>query len=146
MIAIAVSSAMLLRASRTRAPRDWAIYAVALLVGLYDYTLFAGVAAGHALWMLLDRRARPVERSYLLAAFLPFALWSPWLLVTLAHPGGIGARLPTTPAYVFTTFVLPNGAFNLPLPFFPALFWEGRPGCPPPPTPAAPPPPAAVLL
>ncbi len=119
---------MLLRASRTRAPRDWAIYAVSLLVGLYDYTLFAGVAAGHALWVLLERRARPVVRSYLLAAFLPFALWSPWLLVVLANRGGIGARLPTTGGYDFTTFVLPKWAFNLSLPFFAVDFWEVRLG------------------
>jgi uncharacterized membrane protein len=127
MLAIAASSAALLRASRTRAPRDWAIYAVALLIGLYDYTLFAAVAAGHALWVVLDRgNARPAVRSYLLAALTAFALWSPWLLVALSHRGQIAARLPTTAGHDFATFVLPKWAYNLSLPFFALDFWEVR--------------------
>jgi uncharacterized membrane protein len=127
MLAIAASSAALLRASRTRAPRDWAIYGVALLVGLYDYTLFAAVAAGHTLWVVLDRgNARPAVRSYLLAALPALALWSPWLLVALAGRGQIAARLPTTAGYAFATFVLPKWGYNVSLPFFALDFWEVR--------------------
>jgi uncharacterized membrane protein len=127
MLAIAASSAALLRASRTRAPRDWAIYGVAVLIGLYDYTLFAAVAAGHALWVVLGRgNVRPAVRSYLLAALTAFALWSPWLLVVLSNRGQIAARLPTTAGYDFATFVLPKWAFNLSLPFFALDFWDVR--------------------
>jgi uncharacterized membrane protein len=127
MLAIAASSAALLRASHTRAPRDWAIYGVVLLVGLYDYTLFAAVAAGHALWVILDRgSARPVVRSYLLAALPALALWLPWLLVALSARGRIAARLPTTAGYDIATFVLPKWAYNISLPFFALDFWEIR--------------------
>ncbi|MDB5026676.1 MAG: putative rane protein [Candidatus Eremiobacteraeota bacterium] len=129
MLAIAASSAALLRASRTRVPRDWAIYAVALLAGLYDYTLFAIVAAGHAVWTFLDRRnARPAVRSYLLAALPVLALWSPWLLVALTHRGQIEARLPTTAGHDFATFVLPKWLYNVCLPFFALDFWVVRLG------------------
>jgi len=124
MLAIAASSAALLRASRSRAPPDWAVYAVALLIGLYDYTLFAAVAAGHAVWVILDRRnALPAVRSYLLAALPVLALWFPWLLVALSHRGEIAGRLPTNAGYDFATFVLPKWAFNLCLPFFALDFW-----------------------
>ncbi|MDB5092402.1 MAG: hypothetical protein JWO85_503, partial [Candidatus Eremiobacteraeota bacterium] len=127
MLAIAASSAALLRAARTRAPRDWATYSVALLIGLYDYTLFAAVVAGHAVWVVLDRgNARPAVRSYLLAALPAVALWLPWLFVALRHRGDIAAHLPTTGGYDFSTFVLPKWAYNLSLPFFALDFWKVR--------------------
>jgi uncharacterized membrane protein len=127
MLAIAASSAALLRASHTRAPRDWAIYGVALLIGLYDYTLFAAVAAGHALWVVLSRgNAPPAMRPFLLAALPALALWAPWLLVALWSRSQIAARLPTTAGYDFATFVLPKWAYNVSLPFFALDFWEVR--------------------
>jgi uncharacterized membrane protein len=129
MLAIAASSAALLRASRTRAPPDWAVYSLALLVGLWDFTLFAAVGAGHAIWMFLDRRkSRSAARSYLFATICAFVLWSPWLVVAISGRGQIEARLATAANYDFLTFVLPKWLYNISLPFFALDFWAVRLG------------------
>jgi uncharacterized membrane protein len=126
---LALSSLLLLRAMRTGSRRLWAGYALALLVGLYDFSLFGGVAVGHALWVFRARhKERDAPRAFALAVAPVVALWAPWVVLVALARGEMSATMPSGGGLPFWSFVVPKWIFNLALPFFAADFWDVRLG------------------
>lgn len=95
---ILFASASLLYALRRQTRGSWAIYAVALIFGLYTHVLFAGVILGHLMYVLgmnlteinwnLRRLPRAV-RDYLLATAIGLVAFAPWALIVARNLGRI---------------------------------------------------------
>lgn len=64
-LAICIACAALLQACRTQKPRDWAIFCVATLFGLYTHLLFTLVVAAQILWFVLTTQRRDAENRVL---------------------------------------------------------------------------------
>ena len=89
----AAGSAALLRASRRGSTPDWALYAALLAASFLTYPLAIGVAAGHALFVTIERVRGGIPSllpfaSSMLAAGAAFA---PWAYVMLAERGALAA-------------------------------------------------------
>lgn len=94
-----LSSAALLWAIRTKAPKSWAFYALTVSLNLYTQLLTVLVIAAHALYVVLiefrtvqtaDPPARPswltpTLRSFLLATIAAGLTLIPWLLVLFSN-------------------------------------------------------------
>lgn len=89
---ILVSSALLLRAARTRDWKFWAAYGASVALGLYIYPLTALVVAAHGAFLLshADFRRRRVLVSFLCAGGIAALLFVPWALLILAGNGSRG--------------------------------------------------------
>ncbi|GAC1348932.1 MAG: hypothetical protein NVSMB19_01540 [Vulcanimicrobiaceae bacterium] len=100
--AILLASAALLRALAAPSPARWALYALALAVGLYTDVLFAYTLAAHALFAALaDRRQfRRALVPFALAACAALAAFSPWIAAlvrgraAITNNAYLGAPLP----------------------------------------------------
>ncbi|MBD2577932.1 glycosyltransferase family 39 protein [Oscillatoria sp. FACHB-1406] len=80
-VAIALSSALLLRALRQPTLKLWILYAVTIAMGFYTHLFFAFVALAQGIYVLLVQRFRytPILKAYLLSAGSGFVLFFPWL-------------------------------------------------------------------
>ena len=86
---ILLSSAALLRGMRLKTNSSWAIYAVTLAVGFYAHLLFAMVAIGHGIYVLILEKFRfnKTVIGYFLASLAGFIALSPWIIVFLKNSG-----------------------------------------------------------
>jgi uncharacterized membrane protein len=88
IVMILLSSATLLRAMRLKTKASWGIYALTMTLGLYTQVLFGLVAIGHGIYIIVSERLRLSKTliSYLLASFVGFLPFIPWLLVMIYKP------------------------------------------------------------
>jgi uncharacterized membrane protein len=83
---ILLSSALLLRAIRTRSREVWLLYALSLVVGLYTQLLFSLIILTHGLYVLLIEHRRSVSsRNYLLSAAIAGISLTPWLVLLVQN-------------------------------------------------------------
>ena len=89
-VIILLSSAALLRAIRQKTKMSWAIYAVTVSLGLYTHTLFALVAIGHGIYLIITEGSRCKQTliNYLMASGIGFVSFIPWIMRIFAHPNG----------------------------------------------------------
>jgi uncharacterized membrane protein len=81
-LAIFFLGASFLRAARLGRAADWALYAAALIFGLYVSSQCAILAAGQAIYLVARERSRPRALLFpALAMLAGFACFSPWLLI-----------------------------------------------------------------
>lgn len=87
----AAGSAALLRASRRGSTLDWALYAGLLAASLLTYPLAVGVAAGHALFVTIERARGGIPSLFPFAASMlaAGAAFAPWAYVMLAERGAL---------------------------------------------------------
>ncbi|MEH1822391.1 MAG: glycosyltransferase family 39 protein [Nostoc sp.] len=87
MVTILVSSAALLRAMRRGSYLSWAMYALALALGLYTHLLTVMVAIAHGIYVLISQRFRfnQTLRNYLLSSIAACLIFSPWLIVLITQ-------------------------------------------------------------
>ncbi len=88
IVIILLSSAILLRAIRQKDKVSWGIYAITVSLGLYSHLFFLLVAIGHGLYIAIMERLRLTKTlmSYLLASFVGFIAFFPWLLIIFFSP------------------------------------------------------------
>lgn len=87
MVTILVSSAALLRAMRRESYLSWAVYAVALALGLYTHLLTVMVAIAHGIYILIRQRFHFNQslRNYLLSSIAACLMFLPWLIVLITQ-------------------------------------------------------------
>ncbi|MEH1920956.1 glycosyltransferase family 39 protein [Nostoc sp.] len=87
MVTILVSSAAVLRAIRRESYLSWAVYALALALGLYTHLLTVMVAIAHGIYILISQRFRfnKTLRNYLLSSIAACLIFSPWLLILITQ-------------------------------------------------------------
>ena len=92
LLTIAVSSALLVRAQRTRRLRWLWPYGIVCSLGLYTQLLFGLVMLGHGLFVCLSEKCRVTRLglAYLTASLLAMLGFGPWLYVLLKHPPSQG--------------------------------------------------------
>jgi uncharacterized membrane protein len=89
ILAILLSSAVLLRAQRSGTVRNWVFYALSVALGLYSHLFFVYTAVGHAIYIAIMEvwhKGIRVTRSliaYTLASLAGLLLFSPWIWVFL---------------------------------------------------------------
>jgi uncharacterized membrane protein len=82
-VAIALSSAALLKALRVKTQSAWFLYAATLAMGFYTHLFFAFVALSQGIYVFLNERLRFTQNSiaYLGASLAGFFAFSPWLFI-----------------------------------------------------------------
>jgi len=87
MVEILLSSIALLRSIRLGNMRNWIGYSLALTLGLYTHLFTILVAIAHGIYILIQQQFRftKVLGIYLIASFVAFLVFSPWLIVILSH-------------------------------------------------------------
>jgi uncharacterized membrane protein len=85
MVAILLSSALLLRAMRLQTKVSWVTYAVSLAFGLYSFPLVGLTAIGHFIYVATIARFRwsKTVAAYLLATLVGILAFAPWIWVIL---------------------------------------------------------------
>jgi uncharacterized membrane protein len=83
VLIILLSGAALLRGMRLKTNSSWAIYAATVALGFYSHLLFALVALGHGMYVVISENLRfnKTVIGYLLAATAGFIALSPWTIV-----------------------------------------------------------------
>lgn len=128
---VLLASWALLRALRLKTGLSWAVYGVAIALGLYTYLFMGLTAIGHGAYVLailppsryLSVRPLRVFRDYLLtsiAALLTFAPWLWFVITTWSQNGASWTALPAPIAIVLKKwglnlergFLLTPGDFN----------------------------------
>ncbi|MGF1937277.1 MAG: glycosyltransferase family 39 protein [Nostoc sp. ChiQUE02] len=87
MVTILVCSAALLRTLRRETFLNWAIYALALTVGLYTHLFTALVAMAHGIYVASQQRFRfnKTLANYLLATTVGLFIFLAWIFVFITH-------------------------------------------------------------
>lgn len=86
-VAILLSSAALLSATRQKTLRSWAIYGSTLALGLYSHLFFGLVALGHGIYIIGMEKFRlgQTVRAYMLASLAGLVAFLPWILVFIRY-------------------------------------------------------------
>jgi uncharacterized membrane protein len=87
VLLILLSSAVLLRAMRLKTNSSWAIYATTLAVAMYSHLLFAMVAIGHGIYVVIVEKFRINKTviGYFLASITGILIFSPWIIVFIKN-------------------------------------------------------------
>jgi len=90
----AAASAALLRALRTRSPRDWVVYCTLTTLGLYTYLLFALVLAVQGVYVALSLHPRrpgagALLRAWVTAVAAAVLMFSPWIAVLVTRVSSV---------------------------------------------------------
>jgi len=87
ILVILLSSAALLRGMRLKTNSSWAIYAATVALGFYSHLLFALVALGQGIYVVISENLRLNKTviGYVLAATAGFIALSPWTVVFLKN-------------------------------------------------------------
>lgn len=94
-----LSTAALLRAQGSTRGREWVLYGVCTLLGLYTHGLYPLVMFAHGAWIVAlavglerngDTAGRRLVARYLAANVVPLALFAPWALNTVRRMGQVG--------------------------------------------------------
>ena len=85
--AILLSDIALWRALRLQTNKSYGFYALTVVLGLYSHLLFAFVALGHGLYVLLIEKSRwtPTVKNYILASVIAVLGFTPWIVVLLRY-------------------------------------------------------------
>ena len=87
VLIILLSGAALLRGMRLKTNSSWAIYAATVALGFYSHLLFALVALGHGIYVVISENLRfnKTVIGYFLAASAGFIALSPWTVFLLIN-------------------------------------------------------------
>ncbi|MEJ6484789.1 glycosyltransferase family 39 protein [Nostoc punctiforme UO1] len=82
-----LSSAVLLHAMRVQTKLSWGMYASTVILGLYTFSFSAFMIFGHGIYVLAmeGRRFTKTVISFVLASFIGFVAFVPWLLVIICN-------------------------------------------------------------
>ncbi|MBW4515905.1 MAG: glycosyltransferase family 39 protein [Timaviella obliquedivisa GSE-PSE-MK23-08B] len=83
LVAILLSSLLLLKAVRLNQRGIWVLYALSLVFGFYTSLLSIWVALGQAAWIMLGRRSR--LRNFAIAFTSALFAFTPWLWIMVQH-------------------------------------------------------------
>jgi uncharacterized membrane protein len=88
-VATLLMSLTLLRAIRLKSVAAWALYGITFALSMYVYPFSGLVALGEGAFVLFATGIRPHKTlyGYLLATLAGFALFVPWLLITIRSAG-----------------------------------------------------------
>ena len=83
VLMILLSGAALLRGMRLKTNSSWAIYGATVALGFYSHLLFALVALGHGIYVVISENLRfnKTVIGYFIAASAGFIAFSPWTVV-----------------------------------------------------------------
>jgi uncharacterized membrane protein len=86
-VAILLSSASLLRATRVNTWRSWGIYAATVALGLYTHLFFVLVATAQAIYVFTINNCRwsKTVKAYFLSSLLVVIAFVPWIVVILTN-------------------------------------------------------------
>ncbi len=96
-VTILLSCAAILRAMRVKTKTSWGIYGVTVALGFYAHLLFALVAGGQGIYVLVTERlkfSRSVK-AYLLSSIAGLIAFSPWIVIVIANFNQVMAMTPT---------------------------------------------------
>jgi uncharacterized membrane protein len=84
---ILLSHLALLRALRLKTNKSYGFYALTVVLGLYSHLLFAFVALGHGIYVLLIEKWRWTQtlKNYILASAIAVLCFAPWIVVLLRY-------------------------------------------------------------
>lgn len=87
ILTILLSSGFLLRAIRRQTKRDWFVYTVTVLLGLYTHLIFGFVAVTHGIYVVVNYgiRNKKILINYLQSTLLALLVFSPWLFLILSR-------------------------------------------------------------
>ena len=93
-LSILISSIALLRAIKLRNTKNWLVYAVISLIGLYIYPFSIFVSVGHGIYIFTREKFRFTKTSnfFLLAFSFAFTGFMPWLLLMVNQYSETGSR------------------------------------------------------
>jgi uncharacterized membrane protein len=85
--AILLSHIALLRSLRLKTNKSYGFYALTVVLGLYSHLLFAFVALGHGIYVLLTEKFRwtPTVKNYILTSAIAVLGFTPWIVVLLRY-------------------------------------------------------------
>ncbi|NJL39297.1 MAG: hypothetical protein HC899_23000 [Leptolyngbyaceae cyanobacterium SM1_4_3] len=108
ILAIVLSGAALLRATRLQTQASWKVYAATVALGLYSHLLFIWVAIAQSLFVFVHENFRhsKTTTSYLRASLIGVLGFLPWVLVAIVNLSQLGkivdaAIKETSPFYLF---------------------------------------------
>ena len=90
-----LSSAAFMAAIRKNKIFDWGGYSLFIIIGLYSHLMFALVIIAHGLYMIAFKEFRLERRfiKYLIASFLAFLTFIPWLLQLITRWNFVMGRI-----------------------------------------------------
>jgi uncharacterized membrane protein len=88
-VAILFSTASLLLAKRTDQRTHWILYATTVSMGLYSNLLFGFTIISHALYMMVNARAKVTKsiQHYIYASTFGISVFLPWFYLFISKPG-----------------------------------------------------------
>ncbi|MGB6297645.1 MAG: glycosyltransferase family 39 protein [Rivularia sp. (in: cyanobacteria)] len=118
-------SVSLLRAMRLDTKSSWIIYAVTTIVGLYSALFSVFVMFGHGIYVVFTEGFRLSRRfiSYLLASFIAFVTFLPWIVVVLTNISKLRGVTAWMDMSIPTKELIKRWIFNLQSVFFETNFW-----------------------
>lgn len=93
--AILLSHIALLRSLGLKTQKSYGFYALTVVLGLYSHLLFAFVALGHGIYILLIEKLRwtPTVKNYIGASAIAVLGFAPWIVVLLRYSKSAADRL-----------------------------------------------------
>ncbi|NEP84738.1 MAG: hypothetical protein F6K39_45535 [Okeania sp. SIO3B3] len=104
-VTVLLSTIVLFRAMRIQTKRSWLIYTASLILNLYTNLFFLSIVMGHGLYVLLVEKLRLTKRlkAYLLASFLGFLIFLPWIIAIVSDYEDTAFISQTTPFLTLAT-------------------------------------------
>jgi len=115
MTEILVSSAILLRAIRQEDKRNWVLYSLTLILGLYTHLFTVLLIMSHGIYVIIQQRFRWTKTliNYLIGTIFACLMFVPWLIVIITHIGvlrnltsGYGVRFVDNPFELIAVFLI----------------------------------------
>lgn len=87
MVAILVSTAVLLKAIDRQTKGDWTLYSLTLVLGLYTHLFTILVIMTHGIYLFVQQKLRLTKTVliYLLSTTIAFLIFLPWLIVIISN-------------------------------------------------------------
>ncbi len=92
---ILLSHIALLRSLRLKTQKSYGFYALTVVLGLYSHLLFAFVALGHGIYVLLTEKLRWTRtvKKYILASAIAVLGFAPWIVVLICDSKSVIGKL-----------------------------------------------------
>ena len=115
MTEILVSSAVFLRAIRQENKRNWLLYSLTLILGLYTHLFTVLLMISHGIYVIIQQQFRWTKTliNYLIGTIFACLTFVPWLIVIITHidvlrnlTAGYGMRLIDNPFELIAVFLI----------------------------------------
>ncbi|MEY3868793.1 MAG: hypothetical protein RLZZ338_2684 [Cyanobacteriota bacterium] len=123
--AILLSHIALWRALGLKTNKSYGFYALTVVLGLYSHLLFAFVALGHGIYVLLIEKSRwtPTVKNYIWASAIALLGFTPWIFVLLRYSKSATEKL-SWQSFKFSPLdILKNWILNIVRIFFDVGFY-----------------------